>query len=65
MIEALLSGISIISTDCESGPREILQNGKYGKLVPIKDPKILSFEIEKFLTSKKNINFVSNKINEI
>jgi glycosyltransferase involved in cell wall biosynthesis len=37
MIEALALGCRVVSTDCESGPREILENGKYGKLVPVGD----------------------------
>ena len=52
LIEALISKISIVSTDCESGPREILKNGQYGKLVPVKDHKLLAFEIENVLVKK-------------
>ena len=37
MLEALSCGLPIISTDCETGPREILDNGKYGLLVNVSD----------------------------
>lgn len=33
LVEALLSGLKIISNDCPYGPREILDNGKYGTLI--------------------------------
>ncbi len=37
LIEALALGPSLIATDCQSGPREILENGKYGRLTAVGD----------------------------
>jgi len=35
--EALASGCAVVSTDCPSGPAEILDRGRYGTLVPPRD----------------------------
>jgi glycosyltransferase involved in cell wall biosynthesis len=42
LIEALSLGTPIVSTDCPSGPYEVLDGGKYGKLVPMKSPRALA-----------------------
>jgi glycosyltransferase involved in cell wall biosynthesis len=38
LIEALALTRNVVSTDCPSGPREILQNGRLGRIVPVNDP---------------------------
>jgi glycosyltransferase involved in cell wall biosynthesis len=35
LLEAMHSGLTVVSTDCENGPREILDDGRYGRLVSV------------------------------
>ena len=49
LVEALALGINVVSTDCPSGPNEILEHGKYGFLCPVEDPLLLSDAIERAL----------------
>jgi glycosyltransferase involved in cell wall biosynthesis len=51
LLEALYCEVPVIATDCEVGPREILENGKYGKLVPVGDAREMQKAINEILES--------------
>lgn len=42
IVEALEQGTPVVSTDCFSGPAEILEGGRYGTLVPVGDVEALA-----------------------
>jgi glycosyltransferase involved in cell wall biosynthesis len=53
LIEALYCGAAVVSTDCPSGPREILRDGKYGRLTPTGDPVAFASSLEAALEAPR------------
>ncbi len=49
LIEAMATGTPIVATDCPSGPVEILENGRWGRLVPVRDINALAMAMAQTL----------------
>lgn len=51
LIEAMACGVPVISTDCPGGSSEILEEGRWGQLVPVGDAEALSQAILRVLST--------------
>ncbi len=49
LVQAMACGARIVSTDCPTGPDEILEGGKWGRLVPVGDTAALAEAMAKAL----------------
>ena len=49
LMEAMAAGVPCVSTDCPTGPSDLIQDGENGLLVPVNDAKAMSGAIEKML----------------
>ena len=56
LIEALACGTPVVATDCLTGPREILEGGKWGALTPVGDWKAMSKAIQETLDNPPDSN---------
>lgn len=49
LVEAMMCGCTPVATDCPTGPREVLEDGRYGYLVKPRDPRSIADGIIKAL----------------
>ena len=60
LLEAINYGLISVATDCKSGPKEILMNGRCGSIVPVNDIKFLANTFDDLIINKK---FAKKKLN--
>jgi glycosyltransferase involved in cell wall biosynthesis len=53
LVQAMACGTPVVATDCPTGPRQILERGRWGRLVPVGDHRALAVAIETTLSSKR------------
>ncbi|HTN60544.1 MAG TPA: glycosyltransferase, partial [Devosia sp.] len=54
IVEAMAAGVPVVSTDCPHGPREILDNGALGELVPVGDAPAIAAAMARMLANPTN-----------
>jgi glycosyltransferase involved in cell wall biosynthesis len=61
LAEAMAVGVPVVSTDCPSGPHEILDGGRYGPLVSMGDHKALAEAMLSTLTHPPSQDFLKTR----
>lgn len=57
IIEALQMGLPVVATDCQTGPREILDDNKYGLLCKVGDPEDMAKKIHQLYSNQELYNY--------
>jgi len=65
LAEGMYAGLRIVSTDCRSGPAEMLENGKYGRLVPPGDAETLARAIDEALNEPPKSEQMRHQANRV
>jgi len=62
LVEAMACGCTPVATDCPTGPREVLKDGKYGHLVPMRDPQAMANAIKAAIERPMPANLLDEAI---
>lgn len=62
LVEAMALGTPVVSTDCPSGPAEVLEGGRYGTLVPVGDRAAMVAALEQALDSSPDKALLSSAV---
>ncbi len=58
LIEAMALGVPVVAADCRSGPSEILEGGRFGKLVPVGDVEKMAHAMTETLCNPPTKDFL-------
>ena len=62
LVEAMLAGTTPVATNCPTGPRELLQDGKVGQLVAMRDPAALAGGIASALENPERTEVLAGAV---
>lgn len=62
LVEAMACGCAVVSTDCPTGPREVLQDLKVGRLVPMRSPQAMADAVVEMLAVLPDANLLKHAI---
>lgn len=62
LVEAMAVGTPVVATDCPGGSAEVLDNGRYGKLVMVNDAEGLAIAMAETLTDPPPADILKNAI---
>lgn len=64
LLESMICGTPVVSMDCPVGPKDVLENGKYGALVPLDDNAQFADVVYELLTHEEKRQAYIEKLPE-